>query len=249
MNEILRILTALSVIAFGVLSIYTGLKFFRLWHLFKEEAIFHLGTLCFGMLGYFLILELLIILNDTALVDFLIKKGIPVIFSLLCLELSLFYLALFANRKSLWEKYIPFIFGIGFGTSIGLLGLTPESDPWFWTLLIITYTISISLTSILTIRISLRVLTLMKEDEIRSETDKRFLTTLIYATIMLFGGAIGDIFIFTLLTFSGKEYWQDVISMGGIITIPFLLLAIWVVRKLFRNIEKADVIHLMNLLS
>ena len=144
---------------------------------------------------------------------------------------------------------IPFIFGIGFGTSIALLGLTPESDPWFWTLLFITYGISISLTTILTTRILLRVTNLLKQDEIQNEADRRFLTTLVYAAIMLFGGAIGDIIIFTVLTFSGLEYWQDVISLGGVITIPILLFAFWVVRRFFRNLERANVLHVMNLLS
>ena len=249
MLEILRMLTALAIIAFGGLSLYTGIKFLKLWRVFKEEAIFHLGTLSLGMLVYFFIIEMLIILNDITMVDLLVKKGIPIVFSLLCLELSLFYLALFANRKTLWEKYIPFIFGIGFGTSIGLLGLTPDIDPWFWGLLIITYGVTLVLITILTIKILLRVFNLMKGDDLQDENDRRFLSTLVYASIFLFGGAIVDIIIFTILTFSGLEYWQEVIAIGGVITIPFLFLAIWIVQKFFRNLENANVIHVMNLLS
>jgi hypothetical protein len=249
MLEILRLLTALTVIAFGGLSLFIGVKFFRLWHLFREEAIFHLGTLSIGMLVYFFILELLIILDDIILVDLLVKKGLPIVFSILCLELSLFYLALFANRKTIWEKYIPFMFGIGFGTAIGLLGLTPDLDTWFWGLLLITYSISLTLITILTIRISFRVMSLLKGVDIQNEDDKRFLSTLVYATIFLFGGAILDIIMFTIMTFSGFEGWKDIITVGGVITAPLLLLAIWIVRKFFKNLEKANIIHVMNLLS
>ena len=51
--NILTLVTAISVIAFSGLSLYTGSKFFIMWRTFREESLFHLGTLCFGMLVYF----------------------------------------------------------------------------------------------------------------------------------------------------------------------------------------------------
>jgi hypothetical protein len=247
--EILLLVSAISVIAFAGLSIYTGLKFFLMWRTFREESLFHLGTLCFGMLGYFAVLEVIILGNNTELVNILIQKGIPIIFSLLCLELSLFYLALFSNRKSLWEKYVPYLLGIGFGTSIALVGLSPEPNPWFWSLLFLNYGISIVLITILSFRLVLRIFSLMKDETLIVNVDKRFLLTIVYTTILLFGGAIVDIIIFQYIIFADTGNLNDIFAIGGIITPIFVILTTLYVRKFFRDVEKADVVHIMNLLS
>ncbi|MHA1207463.1 MAG: hypothetical protein ACTSSO_07840 [Candidatus Hodarchaeales archaeon] len=247
--EILLLVSALSVIAFAGLSIYTGLKFFLMWRTFREESLFHLGTLCFGMLGYFAVLEVIILGNNTELVNILIQKGIPIIFSLLCLELSLFYLALFSNRKTLWEKYVPYLLGIGFGTSIALVGLSPESNPWFLSLLFLNYGISIVLITILSFRLVLRIFSLMKDETLIVNVDKRFLLTIVYTTILLFGGAIVDIIIFQYIIFADTGNLNDIFAIGGIITPIFVILTTLYVRKFFRDVEKADVVHIMNLLS
>ncbi|MHA1944748.1 MAG: hypothetical protein ACXAC6_01450 [Candidatus Hodarchaeales archaeon] len=247
--EILNLVTAITVVAFAGLSTYTGFKFFLMWRTFREESLFHLGTLCFGMLVYFAILEVIILWNSVELVNITIQKGIPIIFSFLCLELSLFYLALFTNRKSLWEKYVPYIIGISLGISIALLGLSSESNPWFWSLLFLSYGISISLTSILSFRLVLRILSLIKGGVLTKSVDKRFLQTIVYATLLLFGGALIDILMFQYITFAEVENIKDIFAIGGIITPPLALMATFLVRKFFRNVEKADVIHLMNLLS
>ena len=247
--EILNLVTAVTVIAFAGLSVYTGLKFFFMWRTFREESLFHLGTLCFGMLVYFAFLEIIILWNSIELVSIVIQKGIPVIFSLLCLELSLFYLTLFSNRKTLWEKYVPYLLGISLGTAIALLGLSSESNPWFWSLLFLTYSISIVLISVLSFRLVRRVISLMKDENLTNNVDKQFLHTIAYATILLFGGALIDILIFQYITFTEVGNISEIFAIGGIITPPLVILAAFLVRKFFRNVEKADVIHIMNLLS
>ncbi len=249
MFELLRLITATTVIAFGVLSLYTGIKFIKLWFLFREESLFHLGTLSLGMVAYFITIDIFITWNDTIFVELIMIKVVPVVLSILCLELSLFYLTLFANRKNLWEKYIPFFFGISFGTSLALLGLTPDSDQWFWSLLVISYSISLILISLLTIKIVQNSFILMKSEELQKEADRRFLSTLIFASTMLFGGAIVDIMIFSIMTFSGLDFWQETIILGGLISPPFLILTIWFVNRLFRNLEEANIVQIMNLLS
>ena len=105
--EILTLITAVTVIAFAGLSIYTGLKFFLMWRTFREESLFHLGTLCFGMLVYFAILEIIILWNDIEFVNIIIQKGIPIVFSLLCLELSLFYLLFSRTEKHYGKNMYP----------------------------------------------------------------------------------------------------------------------------------------------
>ena len=249
MFELLRLITAATVIAFGVLSLYTGIKFIRLWYLFREESLFHLGMLSLGMVVYFITIDIFITWNDIIFVKSIMIKVIPIVLSILCLELSLFYLTLFVNRKTLWEKYIPFFFGISFGTSLALIGLTPESDQWFWSLLIISYGISLSLITLLTIKIIRNTIILINSEEIQKKADRRFLSTLIYTSIMLFGGAIADIMLFSIMTIIGFDFWRDIVIIGGFITPPFLILTIWFVNRLFRNLEEADIVQIMNLLS
>lgn len=247
--EILTLVSAVAVIAFSGLSFYTGLKFFLMWRTFREEALFHLGTLCFGMLVYFTFLEIIIMGKNIDLVNLIIQKGIPIIFSLLCLELSLFYLTLFSNRKTLWEKYIPYMLGISLGTSIALLGLSSESSIWFWSLLVLTYGISIVLISVLSVKLVLRVVSLMKDETLKKDVDRRFLQTIVYATMLLFGGAIVDILIFQYITFTEAGNVSDIFAIGGIITPPFVVFTAFLVRRFFNNVENADVVHIMNLLS
>ena len=247
--EILILITAISVFVFAALSIYMGFKFLLMWRTFREESLFHLATLSFGMLFYFVFLELIILWSNVEIVTTITEKGIPIIFSFLCLELSLFYLALFSNRKTLWEKYVPYLLGASLGTAIALLGLSSESNPWYWSLLFITYGISVVLISILSFRLILRVMSLMKDENITKNVDKRFLQTIVYSTILLFGGSIIDILIFQYVTFTDVSILLDFFIIGGVVTPPFAVFAVYLVRKFFRNVENADVVLLMNLLS
>ena len=138
---------------------------------------------------------------------------------------------------------------MAFGTSIALLGLSSESNPWFWNLLFLTYGISSVLISILSFRLVLRVLTLLKDDTLIIYADKQFLLTLVYTAILLFGGALVDILIFQYVIFTDIENLSDIFAIGGIITPPFVLITTWYVRRFFRNVEKANVVHIMNMLS
>ncbi|MHA2054530.1 MAG: hypothetical protein ACXABI_16870 [Candidatus Hodarchaeales archaeon] len=249
LHELLVFATILTLFAFAILVILTSFYFFRLWRLFREEALFHLGILCIGMLAYLTVVGILVLTEDLQVVDFVLKKVFPIVFSILCLELSLFYLTLFSNRKSLWEKYIPFVFGVGFGTSLALLGLTPDTDPLYWGLFLVTYSISFILITILTVKIALRVFPLIKEQNQLRKGDRKFLTTIVYTSVFLFFGAIGDMLIFALMIYSPDYQWRELIQISGIVVFPFLLLSIWLIRKIIRTFEDADVIHVMNLLS
>ena len=247
--ELLKLTTILTLYAFSALVVLTGAYFFRLWRSFREEALFHLGVLSFGMFGYFVIITIFVITEDLQIVDFILKKVFPVVFSLLCLELSLFYLTLFSNRKSLWEKYIPFVFGIGSGTSLALLGLPADKNPLYWNLFLVTYCISFILITILTIKIAFRVFPLIREHHYLDKGDRKLLTTIIYTAVFLFFGAIGDMLIFSLMIYSPDYQWREIIQISGIVVFPFLLICIWLVRKIFKTIEEADVVHVMNVLS
>jgi hypothetical protein len=247
--ELLKLGTILTLVAFSVLVIITGIYFFRLWRSFKEEALFHLGILCSGMLVYFIIISLLIITEDLDFVDTILRKVFPVVFSLLCLELSLFYLTLFSNRKNLWEKYIPFIFGVGTGTSFALLGLPAGENPLYWNLFFVTYCISFILITIITIKIALRVFPLIREHHQLEKGDKKLLSTIIYTAVFLFFGSIGDMLLFALMIYSPDYQWREILQISGIVIFPCFLLCAWLIRKIFKTIEEADVIHVMNLLS
>jgi hypothetical protein len=89
----------------------------------------------------------------------------------------------------------------------------------------------------------------IKDEDLTKSVDKRFLQTIVYATLLLFGGAIIDILMFQYITVVEVENIKEIFAIGGIITPPLVLMATFLVRKFFRNVEKADVIHLMNLLS
>jgi hypothetical protein len=144
---------------------------------------------------------------------------------------------------------VPYLLGIGFGTSIALVGLSPESNPWFLSLLFLNYGISIVLITILSFRLVLRIFSLMKDETLIVNVDKRFLLTIVYTTILLFGGAIVDIIIFQYIIFADTGNLSDIFAIGGIITPIFVILTTLYVRKFFRDVEKADVVHIMNLLS
>ncbi|MHA1978974.1 MAG: hypothetical protein ACW98I_18870, partial [Candidatus Hodarchaeales archaeon] len=58
-----------------------------------------------------------------------------------------------------------------------------------------------------------------------------------------------DILSFQYITFAGTSRISELFAIGGFITPPFAILAFLGVRKFFKNVEEANVIHLMNLLS
>ena len=248
MDVILRLSAIISLFLFAGLFLYAAIKFFRIWRKFREESIFHLGMLSLGMILYFLIIGLMVVFSDEPdTTIFIIKRVIGIAYSILSLEMSLFYVTAFTNRRTLWEKYIPFIFGITTGISFAILGMS-DTDPWFSILLIIAYITPLILITILIIRIVVRSFYLLKEDQLTVE-DKEFIKTLVGTALILFMGAIGDLTFFWLIILFGIDIWAFIVLLSGVITPIILLLAIFLIRTVFMNIEEADIVHLMNLLS
>ncbi len=247
-DVLLRLSAMISLILFAGLFLYAAIKFFKIWRKFREESIFHLGMLSLGMILYFLIIGLMVVFSeepDTTI--FIIKRIVGIAYSILSLEMSLFYVTAFTNRRTLWEKYIPFIFGITTGISFAILGMS-DTNPWFSILLIIAYITPLILITILVIRIVVRSYQLLKEDLLTIE-DKGFIKTLVGTALILFMGALGDLTFFWLIILIGVNLWPFIILLSGIITPVLLILAIFLIRTVFLNIEEADVVHLMNLLS
>jgi hypothetical protein len=236
------------MLLFAGLFLYVAIKFFKIWRKFREESLFHLGMLSLGLILYFLIIMIMLgLVEDPDTTVFLIKRVIGIAYSILSLEMSLFYVTAFTNRRTLWEKYIPFVFGITTGTSLAILGMN-EADPWFSVLLIITYIIPIILISILVAGIVVRSYHLLKEDQLTLE-DKGFIRTVVGTALILFMGALGDLIFFWLIILIGVDLWPLVVLLSGIISPLLLILAIFLIRTVFLNIEEANVVHLMNLLS
>jgi hypothetical protein len=178
---------------------------------------------------------------------FLIKRVVGIAYSILSLEMSLFYVTAFTNRRTLWEKYIPFFFGITTGISFAILGMS-EADPWFSVLLLIAYIAPLFLISILVIRIVLRSYHLLKVDQLTPE-DKDFIKTLVGTALILFMGALGDLSFFWIVILSGVDLWTFIVLLSGIISPLLLIFSVYLIRTVFSNIEEADIVHLMNLLS
>lgn len=248
MTDILfRMSAIISMFLFAGLFLYAAVKFFRIWRNTREESLFHLGVLSLGMILYFFIILIMIGFSDPDNAIFLIKRVIGITYSILSLEMSLFYITAYINRRSLWEKYIPFIFGITTGTSLAVFGMN-ETDPWFPLLSAIAYITPMILITILVIRITIRSYYLLKEDQLTPE-DKGFIKALIGTAIILFIGAIGDLSFFWLFVFIGPDIWSSIITLSGIISPLIFILSIFLIRTVFLNIEEADIVHLMNLLS
>jgi len=232
----------------GLVSAYGSVHFLRLWQKFKEEALFHLGILGFGLIFYLLFVAGLIYLNpnkDTILI--LIKRTIGIIYSFLCLELSLFYLTAFVNRRSMFEKYIPFIVGITSGMAIALVGMQ-ETNPWFEIILFVEYFLPFIFLVGLVIRISRGAVEILGDKRI-SPQDRRFIKALLITAIVMFISAIGDLVFFGIFIFITINIWDFVITFSAVIG-PFVaILFLSLVRRVFIDIEEADVVHLMNLIS
>ncbi|MFW9906746.1 MAG: hypothetical protein ACFFFH_20740 [Candidatus Thorarchaeota archaeon] len=245
---ILSFSAMISMLLLAGLFLYAAIKFFRIWIKFREESIFHIGMLSSGMVLYFLIVMLMVeFAQDSEITLFIIKRVIGIAYSILSLEMSLFYVTAFINRRTLWEKYIPFLFGITTGTSFAMLGMS-ETDPWFSILLLITYLTPLILITILTIRIVLRCYHLLQEDKLTSE-DRGFLKTLAGTAIILFMGAIGDLSFYSIIILVGAELWPTIVFFAGILAPVTVIIAVFLIRTIFINIEEADILHLMNLLS
>lgn len=226
---------------------YASMKFFKIWRKFHEESLFHVGTLFGGMVVYFFIIIAMIITTDFSSAIKSVSNIIGVVYSILCLEMSLFYVTTFSNRMSLWEKYIPFLFGISTGISLALFGTT-ELDNWYTFLIILAFLLPLILVSILVVRICIRTYNVIQDDQLKSE-DRSFLKALAGASSILFLGALGDITFFLIAILTEIDIWSQLTALTGIIIPPTFIVSVYLIRKIFSNIEEADVVHLMNLLS
>ncbi|MFW9853418.1 MAG: hypothetical protein ACFFFG_00060 [Candidatus Thorarchaeota archaeon] len=248
MIEILFFISSLiSILAFGALSLYSALRFFRVWRLFREEALFHLFTLSIGLVAYFLIIGGLILWYDPTSSLVIIVRLINPIYSFLCLEMSLFYLSAFANRRIILEKYIPWTYGITLGLAVALT-LISENNPFYPVLFLFSFGFPILLVSFIGIRILLRIRAIIRTEEM-AELDKAFLNSLLIVILALGVGAGGDSLLLALLLISNAEFWSILIFFTGIIGPIILLLFSWFMRDFFRYLEKANVPHLFNMLS
>ncbi|UCE13472.1 MAG: hypothetical protein JSV04_14980 [Candidatus Heimdallarchaeota archaeon] len=248
MTDILLQMSAIiSMLLFAGLFLYAAVKFFRIWRKTREESLFHLGVMSLGMILYFFIIGIMIGFTDPDTAVFLIKRVIGIVYSILSLEMSLFYITAYINRRSLWEKYIPYIFGITTGTSLAIFGMN-ETDPWFPILLVIAYITPMILITILVIKITFWSYNLLKEDQLTPE-DKGFIKVLVGTAIILFIGGIGDLSFFWLFVFIGPDIWPFMIILSGIISPLLFILSIFLIRTVFLSIEEVDFVHLMNLLS
>ena len=248
MTDILfRMSTMISMLLFAGLFLYAAVKFFRIWRKTREESLFHLGVLSLGMILYFFIILIMIGFSGPDNAVFLIKRVIGIAYSILSLEMSLFYITAYINRRSLWEKYIPFIFGITTGASLAIFGMN-ETDLWFPILSVIAYITPLILITILVIRITVRSYYLLKEDQLTPE-DTGFIKALVGTAIILFIGALGDLSFFGLIILLGADIWPFITTLSGIISPLIFILSIFLIRTVFLNIEEANIVHLMNLLS
>ncbi|MFX0122238.1 MAG: hypothetical protein ACFFAE_01255 [Candidatus Hodarchaeota archaeon] len=245
---LLRLSAMVSMLLFAGLFLYAAIKFFKIWRKFREESLFHLGMFSLGMILYFFIIMIMVgLAEDPDTTVFLIKRVVGIAYSILSLEMSLFYITAFTNRRTLWEKYLPFFFGITTGMSFAILGMS-EANPWFSVLLLIAYIAPLILITILVIRIVLRAYHLLQEDQLTPE-DRGFIKVLAGTALILFIGAIGDLSFFWIIILSGNDLWPFVVLLSGIITPFILILTVFLIRTVFSNIEEADIVHLMNLLS
>ncbi|MFW9777628.1 MAG: hypothetical protein ACFFE8_02160 [Candidatus Heimdallarchaeota archaeon] len=248
MIEILFFASSLiSILAFAAISLYSGLKFFKVWRLFREEALFHLFTLSLGLVVYFIVISGLVLWYDPSSSIVIIVRMINPIYSFLCLEMSLFYLSAFVNRRIILEKYIPWTYGITFGLAVALTFVS-ENDPFYPVLFLISFGFPILLVGFIGIRVLMRIREIIRTEDIE-DLNKAFLNSLMIVVLALGVGAGSDILLLALLILSNAEFWSILILLIGIIGPIILVSFTWFMRDFFRNLEKANVPHLFNMLS
>ncbi|MHA2109677.1 MAG: hypothetical protein ACW99R_18360 [Candidatus Hodarchaeales archaeon] len=245
---LLKISTFVSLLVFAIILLVGGVKFFRIWINLREESLFHLAMMCFGLLAYFLFINWMILnMDDREMVDFMMKHLLGLIFTPLYLEVSLYYLTTYINRRNLWEKYFPFLFGIMVGVSFLLLTL-PDSDPYFGILAIIAYGVPVVLTSILLVRICLRSYTVFKESEL-AEKDRSFILAFTLLTIIMFFGSLFDASFFIIIAVTGIDLWPLILPVSGTLGPIMVIIAAYYFRRIIRMIDDADILYIMNILS
>ncbi|MHA2290035.1 MAG: hypothetical protein ACXABG_14715 [Promethearchaeota archaeon] len=245
---LLRISTFISLITFSVIFLAGGMKFFRIWLKIREESLFHLAIMCFGLLVYMIFINWMIfIMEDRTTVDFMIKHLLGLIFTPLYLEVSLYYLTTYINRRNLWEKYFPFLFGIMVGISFLLLTL-PDSDPYFGILSLIAIGVPIVLTSIILVRICLRSYYVFKESEL-AEKEKNFVLVFTLLAIVMFFGSLLDASFFMILAATEINLWPLILPITGILGPIMAIISFHYFRRMLMMIEDADILHIMNILS
>lgn len=245
---LLRISTFISLCVFSVTFLIGGIKFFRIWLNLREESLFHLAIMCFGLLTYLIFINwMILIMEDRETVDFLIKHLLGLIFTPLYLEVSLYYLTTYINRRNLWEKYFPFLFGIMVGISFLLLTL-PDSDPYFGILSLIAYGVPVVLTSILLARICLRSYNVFKESEL-STKDKNFILAFTLLAMIMFFGSLFDASFFIIIAVTEIDLWPLLLPISGILGPIMAIILVYYFRRILIMIDDADILYIMNILS
>lgn len=247
-NIILLISIVVSMLGLSAISLFTGIKFLRIWRLFREESLFHLGVLFLDFIVYILFFIIIILVSeDTETSNLLLKRYLGVIYSFLALEMSLFYLTTFINRRNLWEKYIPYALGATFGVALTVM-IIQDTDPWYNFLLIIVYILPFLPVSFLVLKVVKRTYRVYIDPQMTRD-DKNFVMAIGLGSILMFAGSLLDMIFFWIIITTKINFWDLLVLTGGILAPIFLIMVVYVIRKLFKNIEEADVIHLMNLLS
>ena len=247
-NIIFLISIVVSMLGLSAISLFAGIKFLRIWRLFREESLFHLGVLFLDFIVYMLFIVFIILVSeDTETSNLLLKRFLGVIYSFLALEMSLFYLTTFINRRSLWEKYIPYALGATFGVALTVM-IIQDTDPWYNFLLVIVYILPFLLVPFLVLKVVKRTYRVYKDPQMTRD-DKSFVMAIGFGSVFMFTGALVDMVFFWIVITTNINFWEFLISTGGIIAPIFLIIVVYIINKLFKNIEEADVIHLMNLLS
>jgi hypothetical protein len=240
------VISCLSIII--VVIFYAAVKFFKIWRKFREESMFHLGILSLGLIIYFVLLGLVALwVDDIEAISFVLKRVLGILYGVLGLELSLFYLSAFVNRRNLLEKYIPFLFGMMIGLSIALVYIS-ETSIWFSLILILIYTFPLVLIPVPVVRICIRTYEMLNDDNI-TKKDKNFVKALIVPTLVMTVGALIDIIFFWIVVVIELDIWGFLLPLSSIGMPLFLIVFLFIIKKIFKEIEEADVVHLMNLMS
>jgi hypothetical protein len=204
--------------------------------------------MCFGLSAYVLFINwLIIIMDDRETVDFMIKHLLGLIFTPLYLEVSLYYLTTYINRRNLWEKYFPFLFGIMVGISFLLLTL-PDSDPYFGILSLVAYGVPIVMTSILLARICLRSYNVFKESDL-AEKDRHFILSFTLLAIIMFFGSLFDASFFIIIAVTEIDLWPLLLPLSGILGPILIIIVFYNFRRILLMIDDADILYIMNILS
>ena len=247
-NIILLISIVVSMLGLSAISLFAGIKFLRIWRLFREESLFHLGVLFLDFIVYMLFLIFIILVSeDPEISNLLLKRFLGVIYSFLALEMSLFYLTTFINRRNLWEKYIPYTLGATFGVALTVM-IIQDTDPWYNLLLVIVYILPFLPISFLVVKVVKRTYRVYKDPQM-TRNDKNFVMAIGFGSVFMFAGSLFDMVFFWIIITTKINFWESLIFTGGILAPFFLIIVVYIIKKLFKNIEEADVIHLMNLLS